>query len=227
MKSDIFCILALLTWASCNSSGLNNHSSTQDSLKTRGVISINKDSAKFESTEIICDTVYKNKGYKLSLRTFDSANEDETKFNTIFILYKLINRQYTEIFKDSIFNTFQEAKFEDFNNDKVKDILIQNFSDVRSNWAYYLYLVDTSHDLLKKIRGFQEIKNPTYIPRYDLIDNYVMSGRNWTSFYKIQGDSIKDFDIVIYDGENDNGKTTYDKDYNKAIKTILTKEKNR
>ena len=50
-----------------------------------------------------------------------------------------------------------------------------------------------------------------------------MSGRNWTSFYKIVGDNIKDYEIVIYDGEDENGKVTYDEDYKKAIKTILTK----
>jgi len=49
------------------------------------------------------------------------------------------------------------------------------------------------------IKGFEEIKNPSYIPNHNLIDNYVNSGKNWTSFYKIQGDSIKDFDIVVYD----------------------------
>jgi len=121
----------------------------------------------------------------------------------------------------------QEVKFEDFNKDKVKDILVQNISDVRSNWTYYLYFVDTANDKLKKIKGFEEIKNPNYIREYDLIDNYVMSGRNWTSFYKIQGDSIKDFNIVIYDGENENGRVTYNKDYKKAIATILGKEKNK
>ena len=54
----------------------------------------------------------------------------------------------------------------------------------------------------------------------------VMSGRNWTSFHKIIGDTIKDFNIVIYDGEDENGIDTYDADYKKAIKKILTKEKN-
>jgi hypothetical protein len=50
-----------------------------------------------------------------------------------------------------------------------------------------------------------------------------MSGRIWTSFYKIKGDSIKDFDVVIYDDQTDNGN--YDRDYKKAIDSIMTKEK--
>jgi hypothetical protein len=54
----------------------------------------------------------------------------------------------------------------------------------------------------------------------------VYSGRNWTSFYKIQGNSVKDFNIIIYDGENSKGLATYDKDYKKALNKILSIEKN-
>jgi hypothetical protein len=174
----------------------------------------------FEKTEILCDTVYKNKGYKLTLTLFDTTNEDETIPNTLFTLSKLTNGQYLPIYSDSIFNKVQEVRFADFNNDGVRDILVQNISDVRSNWTYYLYLVDTVQNKLKKIKGFEEIKNPNYLPKYNLIDNYVMSGEIWTSFYKIIGDSIKDFNIVIYDNQTDDG--SYDRDYKKAIKSIVS-----
>jgi hypothetical protein len=178
----------------------------------------------FENTEIICDTVYKNKGYKLTLSVFDTTNDDETIPNTLFTLSKLTDGHYLPIYSDSIFNKFQEIHFADFNNDKVKDILVESISDVRSNSTYYLYLVDTTNDKLKKIKGFEEIKNPRYLPQYDLIDNYVMSGKIWTSFYKINGDSIKDLDIVIYDDQTDNGN--YERDYKKTIHSIMIKEKN-
>lgn len=179
---------------------------------------------KTETTEILCDTVYANKGYKITLTTFDPTNEDQTIPNTLFTFSKLTDGKYLPIFSDSIFNRVQEVRFEDFNNDNVKDILVQNFSDVRSNWTYYLYLVDTKQNKLKKIKGFEEIKNPNYLPEYNLIDNYVISGQIWTSFYKITGDTIKDFDIVIYDNQTDDG--SYDREHKKAIKSILTKEKN-
>ena len=210
---------------SCSNGRQQNIRATNDSLKTTNSISL-ESQKKIDTLEIICDSVYKNKGYKLTLRTFDTANIYETKPNTIFALCKLINGHYSEIFRDTIFNEVQEVQFEDYNNDKVKDILVQNFSDVRSNWSYNLYLVDTTNDKLKRIKGFEEIKVPVYNSKYDLIENYVLSGRNWTSFYKIKSDSILDYGITIYDGEDDNGKTTYDKGYKKAIKIILAKEKN-
>jgi hypothetical protein len=176
------------------------------------------------TNEIICDSVYKNKGYKISLRTFDSTSEDETKPNTIFSLYKLTDNRYSLIYKDSIYSDFQDVKFQDFNKDKVKDILIENVSDVRSNLTYNLYIVDTVHDKLKKIKGFNEIKNPNYLPQYNLIDNYVMSGTIWTNFYKIKGNRVKDFGITIYDDQTTDGK--YEHAYKKAIDKILAKEKN-
>ena len=188
----------------------------------KAITLIEKDS--FEKTEIVCDTVYKNKGYKLTLTLFDTTNADGTIPNTLFTLSKLTNGQFLPIYFDSIFNTVQQVRFADFNNDKVKDILVQNISDVRSNWTYYLYLVDTAQNKLKKIKGFQEIKNPNYLSQYNLIDNYVLSGQTWTGFYKIDGDSVKDFDMVIYDNQTQDG--SYDRDYRKAIKSILTKGKN-
>ena len=179
---------------------------------------------KSERLEIICDSIYSHKDYKVTLTTIDSTNQDETKANAIFILYKLTDGKYKKLFSDSIFRHFENIRFADFNNDNVKDILVENISDVRSNMTYYLYLVDTTHDKLKKINGFEEIKNPNFLPKYNLIDCYVMSGEDWTNFYKIKGDSIKDFDIVIYDDHTENG--TYERAYKKAIKTILTREKN-
>ncbi len=177
-----------------------------------------------EKTEIVCDTVYKNKGYKLTLTLFDPTNEDETIPNTLFTLSRLTNGQYLPIYSDSIFNDVPEIDFADFNNDNIKDILVQKSSDVRFNLTYYLYLVDTAQNRLKKIKKFEEIKNPHYLSQYNLIDNYVISGKFWTSFYKIKGDSIKDFDIVIYYDKIDNGK--YIRDHKKAINSILADEKN-
>jgi len=218
--------LIVLTLNSCNNSGVQTKTSIADTSKKIDTTLNKKNKDDFETTEINCDTVYFGKGYKLTLKKFDSTNEDETKFNTVFSFQKSTNGQYSEIFRDSIFNKVQNVELEDFNNDKIKDILVQNFSDVRSNWTYYLYLVDTTHDSLKKIKGFEKIKNPSYVSKYDLIDNYVVSGTNWTSFYKITGDTVFDFEIVIYADPSLENDSKYDRDYKKAIKTILEREKN-
>ena len=224
MTLRFFLTLTGLLFANCNNSGQHSAAIPTGGSKVLKKIAALTDKSNFEETEIICDTVYKSRGYKLTLIRFDTTNSNETIPNTLFTLSKQANGQYLPIYSDSIFNTVQEVHFTDFNNDNIKDILVQNISDVRSNWTYYLYLVDTAHDKLKRIKGFEEIKNPNYLPQYNLIDNYVMSGKNWTSFYKINGDSIKNFEIVIDDDQTENG--TYGRDYKKAIKTIMTKERN-
>lgn len=221
-KLTFFILTILALTMSCNSGQQKESKSTTDSIVETKSDSITE--TKFETTEIFCDTVYPNKGYKITLLAFDPMNEDETIPNTLFTFSKLTNGKYFPFFSDSIFNKVQEVRFEDFNNDNVKDILVQNYSDVRSNWTYHLYLIDTIQNRLRKIKGFEEIKNPNYLAQYNLIDNYVMSGQIWTSFYKITGDTIKDFDIVIYDNQADDG--SYDREHKKAIKSILTNGKN-
>jgi hypothetical protein len=111
-------------------------------------------------------------------------------------------------------------KFIDYSSDGIKDILIQNSSDARSNWTFYLYVFDPSTGEIKKIQGFEFIKNPSYVSQFDLIDNLVMSGRNWTSFFKISGDTIIDFDIVLYDTPSENDDSLFDVNYMKAVKEI-------
>jgi len=174
--------------------------------------------------ETKCDSIYKNKEYKIIQQHFQNGIAGNEEKNTIFSFIRIINSKEVLIFKDTIFSSTGEIEFRNFNNDRIKDILIQNTSDVRSNWTYYLYIVDTLHDRLKKIKGFEEIKAPNYLPKYDLIDNYVMSGQIWTSFYKIEGNHIKDFGIVIYDNQSDDGK--YKRAYNKSLKQILARKQN-
>lgn len=173
--------------------------------------------------ETICDSIYKVKKYKI-IQTFIPESVDSTdNKNTVFQFILTEHNKQTIIYQDTIYSNNGEIEFKDFNNDGTKDILIQHISDVRSNQHYYLYLVDTKHDKLTKIKGFEEIKNPNYLPKYNLIDNYVMSGKTWTSFYKIENDSIKDFNVVIYDDNTGSGK--YEREYKKSLKSILKRKK--
>jgi hypothetical protein len=223
MRQLIYILTIFATITSCNNVGQNKELSKLDSVTVNQNSLTNSLEDNSEIVEIYCDSIYKDKGISIKLIPLDTNKINEPEYKFVFIVIKQKNGQNSEIFRDTIESTVQEVKFADFNHDNIKDILIQNISDVRSNWTYNLYIVDKNLGFIKKIRGFEEIKNPNYLPKYDLVDNMVMSGRNWTSFYKIVGDSIKDYEIVIYDGEDENGKVTYDEDYKKAIKRILTK----
>jgi hypothetical protein len=220
-----FILITILFIASCKSKGQTKMPQSIDTVKTIQNELSQTGTDKFDTTEIICDSIYTNKRYKIIVTNFSNETSyDEGVYNSIFRFYYFKNGKYQELYSDSIQRHFDEIKFEDFNNDKVKDVLIENISDVRSNLTYYLYLIDTAENRLKKIKGFEAIKNPNYLPQYNLIDNYVMSGKIWTSFYKIKGDTIKDFGIEIYHNQKDDG--SYQRDYKKAINTIFAREKN-
>ncbi|VXB69502.1 MULTISPECIES: hypothetical protein [Chryseobacterium] len=71
----------------------------------------------------------KNKNYKIVLRHFSrEKGYDENDKNTVFIFSKIINGKYEELFRDSIESHVGAYDFQDFNGDKIKDILIQNIS---------------------------------------------------------------------------------------------------
>ncbi len=148
----------------------------------------------------IFDTFYtcNNRHYTLRLLTF-ADREDEMKSNSVFTINQITAAGNKAVLEDSLYSFTGEIEFRDFNGDQVNDILVQHTSDVRSNHTSYLYLADAAGGGFKRIKGFETIKQPRYIPEYDLVDNYVVSGNNWTSFYKIVGDTIRDYGIVLYE----------------------------
>ncbi len=176
-----------------------------------------------EVIKINCDSIFNKKGYSVSLE-FDP--KDQIILNVLFTFSKKINGKEKIIHQEKLHSQFKNIEFIDFNGDGIKDILVENTSDVRSNLTYNLFIVDLKNQKLRKIEGFEEIKNPNYLEKYNLIDCLVMSCRNWTSFYKIEGNKIKDFGYVIKDGEDDNGKDLeYDKNYALTLAKILKSEK--
>ena len=175
-----------------------------------------------KSLEIKCDTIYPKQNITLKLLTYEFESEGfDGEKNSIFTIEQKIKNVKKIILKDNIFSNAQEIEFKDYNNDNFKDILVQNISDVRSNWTYNLYLFDPKTNNFKKVIGFKEIKSPRFNKKYNIIENYVVSGRNWTSFYKIVKNKIYDYNIEIEDGKNENGVNNYDKEYKKAITKIL------
>lgn len=177
--------------------------------------------------EILCDTIYPLKGYKLVYYHFsDETSYDTGVYNTTITFLQFRNGAYKEFYKDSLQCFFEEIRFEDFNGDKVKDLLVENISDVRSNLTYYLYLIDTVQNTVKKIKDFEQIKNPQYLEKYDLIDNQVMSGRNWTGFYKIREDRAVDLGYTVHWTPDEHGlPKDPDKEYQRILSEILRKEK--
>lgn len=71
-----------------------------------------------------------------------------------------------------------------------------------------------------EVIGFEEIKNPTYNAKYNIIESYIVSGEDWLFFYGIRKNKVFDYKIRVKD---DHGKN-FDKEYIKAIKEIAAKK---
>ncbi|WP_431242435.1 XAC2610-related protein [Flavobacterium sp. P21] len=171
-----------------------------------------------QSTTIIkCDSIYKNKGITIKLATFnDSADLQDDEENSNLTITQELNGKRSVLIKENLHSSAQEIDFRDFNNDNIKDILVQNYSDVRSNWTYYLYLYNPKTNTFKKVIGFEEIKNPIFNSKYGIIESHVISGKNWASFYKIKNNKIHDFNIEI----TDDGSPKSEKEYAKQLKKL-------
>ncbi|WP_264554319.1 XAC2610-related protein [Flavobacterium sp. N503310] len=170
---------------------------------------------------IKCDSNYKNKGITIKLINFETEKEGyDGEKNSILIISQKVNNKSSILVKDSIFSGTQQVEFRDFNNDKIKDILIQNISDVRSNWTYNLYLYNSKTNNFKRVIGFEEIKNPSYNSTYNIIESHVISGTNWAAFYKIKNYKVFDYQIEI----TDDGSKKSDKEYRQALKKISEKK---
>lgn len=170
-----------------------------------------------KTIQVKCDSIYKDKGITLKLINFDDERDGyDSEKNCLLIITRKLKSKKSILVKDSIFSKVQKIEFEDYNNDNIKDILIQNISDVRSNWTYNLYLYNSKTNNFKKVTGFENIKNPTYNSKYNIVESHVSSGTNWAAFYKIENYKVHDFNIEIID----DGSTKSEKEYKQAIKKI-------
>ncbi len=211
----IFFVLPIIV----NCSDIKNEHSKAKKEIAEEINQTKKRSNKKEIVHINCDTIF-NKNYQIDLIPLKQSygNENEV-FDYVykFEFYKIENNRKKFIQTDTLTCFLPQIEFIDYNNDNIKDILILNVSSARSNLSYFLYLVDLKKDKLKRVKGFEKIPNPKYLKEYDLITNYVFTGKNWTKFYKIKSDSVIEFNKIIY--EEPDG--SYMNEYNKALKEIL------
>ena len=172
-----------------------------------------------ETTVIKCDSIYKGKSIFIELINFKNDEYSDDANCTLIIKQRLKNEAKI-LLKDKTFSSAQQIEFKDFNNDNIKDVLVQNISDARSNWTYNLYLFSPKTNSFTKIGGFEEIKNPIYNSKHKIIESHINSGTNWLAFYKIQNNKVHDYKIEIMD----DGSTKAEKEYQKAIKKITEKK---
>jgi len=106
--------------------------------------------------------------------------------------------------------------FQDFNNDKIKDVLIFYSTGARANPTYHLYLTDKKNRKLIRVTGFEKLPNPSLDRTNNIITSIGLSGTNYYSFYRI---NMKNRLVNLRHSyeENPSDSTQYEK----AIRQIL------
>lgn len=97
------------------------------------------------------------------------------------------------LWKDHVFmhEIKDNFKYEDYNNDGVKDLLLFTTTGSRgSNEHYQLYLINDKTKMLTQVKGFDEITNPSYHQSYQVVLGYGYAGTNSYSVYQIKNNKV-------------------------------------
>ncbi|MBC6110226.1 XAC2610-related protein [Pedobacter fastidiosus] len=163
----------------------------KESTPTKGAISNRKQfKGKFvnqSDTECVLQKYhpFTDKNYVVTIKNCPVA--DVTPGDNATISF---SKGQTVFLKDSLFIKIQNdfLEFKDFNGDGVKDILIFSETGGRGgNSFYYLYLVDPKNKKIARVKDFENVVNPEYDKKHNVIVAYGLSGTNNYSIYKISG----------------------------------------
>jgi hypothetical protein len=149
-------------------------------------------------SEKITDTsvvVFNDASYKLTLHV-EGNDDGYDDSNAVLTLVHKVGRKSTVLLRDTLSCQQNNITFGDFNGDGIKDILIFNVWDVRSNETYYLYLVNMQKKKLIRVKGFEEICNPQYQSWDSTIYSYVSAAADYYMTYKIN----KKNRVIVVDG---------------------------
>jgi len=160
--------------------------------------------------------------YQLTVHQFNYDIKSQMKVNSTVTFKHLHGNNLQTIFVDSFYCMYPDIELNDFNNDRVKDVLIFSSTGARSNPTYHFYLVDSLKQKLTYIKGFENLPNPDFDSSNNIITSVAFAGIDYIwSFYRINskyqlinighgftanmGDSVK-YDKAIKDIIKERGK---------------------
>ncbi|MBS1732660.1 MAG: hypothetical protein JST02_05135 [Bacteroidetes bacterium] len=145
-------------------------------------------------------SVFTNYKLRLEIYNAEKINDYDTATNAKITFSRQRDYRTSVLFSDLVFCKAPILKFQDFNNDGVKDILIFFDYDVRSNKMYHLYLLNPKSKELIRVKDFEDIKNPEFNPKKNIVESHVISGRNYYTYYRINNSNkLIDSKKVIYE----------------------------
>jgi hypothetical protein len=216
MKILLLISLLFISLASCFDKSPSSHVDTR-TAKTSDTTAKLENGTYTDSTVIL----FGDNSYKLTLHIFDTANDyDAEKNNAVLTFSRQYGNQKELFFNDSMFCMYSDIGFQDFNNDKVKDVLVFYYTGARSNPTYHLYLTDLKNHKLLNVKGFEELPNPDLDTTNNIITSIALSGTNYYTFYRINS---KNKLINLEHGYEDNPNDSTQ--YERTVRQILKEHK--
>ena len=216
MERPLIFSLLFISLVSCVD---KSHSSRVDTNAAKSIDTIARPQSKAYTDRTV--TLFGDNSYKLALHIFDTSNVyDEEKNNAVLTFSRLSGNQKEIFFSDSMFCMYPDIDFQDFNNDKVKDVLVFYYTGARANPTYHLYLTDLKNHNLIRVKGFEELPNPDLDTANDIIISIALSGSNYYTFYRINS---KDKLINLGHGYEDNLNDSTQ--YERTVRQIMKEHK--
>lgn len=165
--------------------------------------------------------IFDDSTFNYELTIFDTAQFDSDSNNAVFKLIQHNGNNEVVLVNDSIYCMRGEIEYQDFNNDKVRDLLVFHYSGARANPTYYLYLMNGTRKTLTRVKGFEEIPNPDLDTSLNIITGIALSSSNRYSFYRIDSSGeLVNLGHAFTEEPDDSLQ------YDRAIKLILLEGKN-
>ena len=118
--------------------------------------------------------LFRNPDIIMNIRIFNTEQSDPDQYNAVVVLIKKDGKQ---VFSDSLYMGRLAFYFEDFNGDGQKDLVMyRHMLASRSNMTYNLYLMDKNRQTLHRVVGFENILNPEYDKKRNLIKSTALFG---------------------------------------------------
>lgn len=224
----VFCLL-LMAVISCQSFSRKVGEEPSNAALTNNSTNEANDLNTFsELVESFSDDSQIAQPHKNKVELFNYAISDEqTRRNSVVIKFYRLSpngnwdlRQTLEFEKDDIGSI--EPKFEDFNNDGLKDLTYISDHPARgANESRSLFIYDRIKDELQYIENSSDYPNLQYNKKLNCLDAWAFHGGVTTIFAKIKGNKLVTFATVDH---RDNNRTisVYDE---KGIKKVIRKDK--
>ena len=138
------------------------------------------------TTSVAFDTLlhYYKETYKVTLLKNELWWYTRKGDNALLTITRQSNKK--QVVRDSLYSQWDDVRFEDYNDDGYKDIIVYNYSGARGSNSYYtLYATDVKNKTFRQIMGFDYVVAPQIDSNRIIISTGLTNSSAEYDFYKL------------------------------------------